>query len=257
PEGLSAHARLVGAFITAAELVQSIADDEMASAGGIDVAGDGQEAGKQLLMLLARQVAESWRNHFQPRHPLSPAWKDHLSRLATNKPLRLRQGEGYLHYALYPEGYVDAALRSGLAPETCVIGLRSIGTGLAALVAAGLGAGRFFTLRPVGHPFDRRIVPAKPLARMILAATGPYAIVDEGPGKSGSSFGGVADWLEANGVARQRIHFFPSHPGEPGDQASAGQLGRWRAASRHVSGFSGQQLAEHLSRWLPQLIGAL
>ncbi len=257
PHGLSAHSRLIGAFITAAELVQAIADHEMAAAGGIDVDGDGERAGKHLLLLLARQIATSWRNHFQPGQPLPSAWEDHLAHLAVSTPLRLREGEGYLHYALYPEGYLDAALRSGLGPDTCVIGLRSIGTGLAALVAAGLGAERFFTLRPVDHPFDRRIVPAEPLARAILAATGPYAIVDEGPGKSGSSFGGVADWLERNGVDRDRIHFFPSHAGEPGDQASAGQLTRWRAASRHVAGFSGQHLAEHLSRWLPHLIGSL
>ncbi|MFD2648908.1 hypothetical protein ACFSX5_14050 [Devosia albogilva] len=257
PDGLPAHSGLVGAFIATAELVQAIADDEMAAAGGIDIAGFGQNAGKHLLMMLAGQIAASWRNHFQPEHRLPPAWQDLLARLAIDTPMRLRQGEGYLHYALYPEGYVDAALRSGLGPDTCVIGLRSIGTGLAALVAAGLGADNFFTLRPVGHPFDRRIAPAEPLARDILAAAGPYAIVDEGPGKSGSSFGGVADWLEANGVARDRIHFFPSHGGEPGDQASAEQLTRWRSASRHVSGLSSQHLAEHLSRWLPDLIGPL
>jgi hypothetical protein len=257
PGGLAAHSLLVDAFIATAELVQGAADAEMAAAGGSDVLGPAQRAGTQVLMLLARQLAASWRNSFHPAHGLPPGWQDILPALDTGLPLRLRRAEGYLHYALYPEGYLEAAARSGLGSDTCVIGLRSIGTGLAALVAAGLGTDGFFTLRPVGHPFDRHVTPAEPLARAILSAGGTYAIVDEGPGKSGSSFAGVASWLEANGVPRDRVHFFPGHAGAPGEQAGPTTRTLWRDTSRHVSGYSGAQLAGHLSHWLTGLIGPL
>ena len=56
-----------------------------------------------------------------------------------------------------------------------------------------------------------------------------FAIVDEGPGLSGSSFGCVADWLEDNGVAPERIHVFPGHDGPLGPAASARHRDRWAA----------------------------
>jgi hypothetical protein len=42
-----------------------------------------------------------------------------------------------------------------LGADTQVVGIRSIGTGLSTLVAAAIGAPRPFTLRPIGHPFQR------------------------------------------------------------------------------------------------------
>ena len=71
--------------------------------------------------------------------------------------------EGYAYYALYPETYVAAAEQfiRGRRPGTAVcVGLRSIGTSLSAAVAAGLEAAGWrvlaLTLRPRGHPFQRR-----------------------------------------------------------------------------------------------------
>ena len=64
-----------------------------------------------------------------------------------------------------------------------------------------------------------------------------FAVVDEGPGLSGSSFGAVADWLETHGVDRGRIRFYPGHGGEPGAQAAPAHRERWRAADRHVVEF--------------------
>src|SRR5690606_5152455 len=115
----------------------------------------------------------------------------------------------------YPEGYLATARSSGLGAQTCVIGIRSIGTALAALVAAAIGARQAISVRPVGHPFDREIRAAPDL----LAGAdmrGDFAVVDEGPGLSGSSFASVAKWLASQGVEKERIHFFPSHGGAPG-----------------------------------------
>ena len=94
------------------------------------------------------------------------------------------------------------ARQSGLGPDTRVIGIRSIGTGLAAIVAAALGAKRPFTVRPVGHPFSRELRIGDGLKEQLLADPhASFAIVDEGPGLSGSSFAAVIGWLRDNDVA--------------------------------------------------------
>jgi len=108
----------------------------------------------------------------------------------------MKQTEGFALYALYPESYLQAALNSQLTSKTVVIGLRSIGVTLAALVAAALGSGPSFSLRPTGPPFQRRVQVTAELSDLILAdPKSDFAIVDEGPGLSGSSLGSVVDWL--------------------------------------------------------------
>ncbi len=129
--------------------------------------------------------------------------------------------EGTAFYALYPEAIALAARDLGAGPFH-VVGIRSIGTTLAVVAAAALEAGTPESLRPVGHPFLRRI-EAHPARRdRLLAGGGTVVVVDEGPGLSGSSFGAVADWLEAGGLPRDRLAFLPGHGGD---------LGRWRVPS--------------------------
>jgi hypothetical protein len=67
--------------------------------------------------------------------------------------------------------------------------------------------------------------------------TGAYAIVDEGPGLSGSSFASVATWLLRRGVPRERIVFLPSHAGEPGRMASDETRALWRDVRKCVVDF--------------------
>lgn len=161
-------------------------------------------------------------------------------RLHLTHALELRLPEGYAFYALYPEMYAESARRwRARVPDAplCVIGLRSIGTSLAAMVHVGAGAvGLPITVRPTGHPFSREIRPSRRLRHHVLGqpADTHFAIVDEGPGLSGSSFGGVADWLELHGVERSRLHFFASHGGDLGSAASPKHRRRWSSASRHV-----------------------
>jgi hypothetical protein len=120
--------------------------------------------------------------------------------------------EGFAYYALDPELYRIAArrFRDAARPErVAVIGIRSIGTTLGAIVASELG-GRLWTVRPHGHPWDRRIHVGYDVARSWLAWNGHFAIVDEGPGLSGSSFASVAEFLGGLGVGDDRIVFLPS-----------------------------------------------
>jgi hypothetical protein len=66
---------------------------------------------------------------------------------------------------------------------------------------------------------------------------GRYAIVDEGPGLSGSSFLAVANWLVDHGIHEEQLIFFPSHGNEPGSQVSAANIARWRRVRRHYVDF--------------------
>jgi hypothetical protein len=263
PPGLARHAALVSAFVEASELVQGIADSECEAHGGDDVRSSLQDQAMGLLLDFARAVARSWSGGF--KDPEAPGSDLAASIEALHHPaaIRTKTAEGYAFYALYPECYLAAAAHSGLGPRTRVIGLRSIGVGLAALVAAALDAPPPVTLRPTGHPFRREVRIAPGLASDLLADAGAsFAVADEGPGLSGSSFGCVADWLEARGVARERIHFFPSHRGDLGPHASAAHRERWASAQKHCVEMDDLLLGSsnpghRLDTWLTERIGPI
>jgi hypothetical protein len=173
-----------------------------------------------------------------------------------------RQSEGYAYYAVYPELYLEAAdaLR-GLNP-VLTVGLRSIGTSLAAMVATALESDQsVLTLRPFGDPFDRRVAIGPRLAerlRGLGASVG--VVVDEGPGLSGSSFAAAADCLEQIGVPSSQIVFMPSHCNGPGALATPRHRGRWkRTRLLHQDfdrAFMETSIPEHrLESWVADLIG--
>nr|WP_234828056.1 hypothetical protein [Sinorhizobium fredii] len=259
--GLERHAALVGIFIKAGELVQGLSDAEFDTLGADELSARREKSGA-LLLELARLVAQSWSSGFSARlAPPEHIWAL-LRDLRAPWDLSIKEGEGYAFYALYPECYMEAARRSGLAANTVVIGLRSIGTSLSAAVAAAIGAAAPVTLRPVGHPFRREIRVGPHLSRRLLQdGTADFAIVDEGPGLSGSSLGSVADWLEEHGVREDRIHFFPGHRGELGPKASEDHRKRWAERPRHVVEldelFFGAHPPHRLAAWVSELVGPL
>lgn len=145
-----------------------------------------------------------------------------------------RVAEGYAWYALYPETYLTAAERLGdeIGDEVVCVGIRSIGTSLSAIVAAGLQSeGRvvdLVTLRPRGHPFDRRPDLAPGLrAHLAGRRDAWFLLVDEGPGLSGSSFAGTAAALSELGVPDGRILLFPSWLPEGDRFVSEAARRRW------------------------------
>jgi hypothetical protein len=230
--GAARHALLVRAFVRMGELAQGVADAEF-ERRGCDRRSHAQDRCGELLVALARLVDQSWR---QVPHRIEQVGhiKQQLAALDCPFSIRVKRAEGFAHYALYPETYLEAARRSGLGPETRVIGIRSIGFGLAALVSAALDAAPPTSLRPVGHPFQRRIAAAPELAAEFASAPAVhFAIVDEGPGLSGSSFAAVAEWLERNGVSTHRIHFFPSHSNGPGPETQPVIRQRWQDTAQH------------------------
>jgi hypothetical protein len=138
--------------------------------------------------------------------------------------LRIKIPEGFAFYTLFPEQYCVAAARWAEQlvhrKGVLVIGIRSIGTTLSAVVAhtlRGFGCSAHrFTVRPSGHPFERTVAisPAQ------MGDAEFALVVDEGPGLSGSSMAAVAHALDDAGFSRDRIVFFPAHNGTPGPAAT-------------------------------------
>lgn len=162
-------------------------------------------------------------------------------------PSRLRTSipEGYAWYALYPQSYIRAAeeFSAAVHPQRAVvIGIRSIGTSLSALVAGTLEeqgcSVRSYTVRPTGHPWDRKLRVADTLQReWSRLKNSEFLIVDEGPGISGSSFASVAEQLSNCGVPDHRITLFPSWDADADQLSNASARERWNRHRRYVGQF--------------------
>ncbi|MER9233015.1 hypothetical protein NKI56_13100 [Mesorhizobium sp. M0622] len=260
PSGIERHAALVGLFIKLSELVQGLADAEF-EANGTDRNSPQRIAGANLLVGLARDVGRSCEAGFAVDGPVGADVPRMMAELDCDGEILTGTAEGYAHYALYPESYFVAARQSGLDANTCVIGIRSIGLGLAAMVAAAIDTPAPVSVRPTGHPFRRRLAAdpelisgwrTKPLAR--------FAVVDEGPGLSGSSFHAVVAWLQGLGIDAGRIHLFPSHSSGPGPEASADSREAWMRCQKHTADFERTFLAGSavptLRDWVARTIGS-
>ncbi|ACG78505.1 conserved hypothetical protein [Phenylobacterium zucineum HLK1] len=208
-------------FIALSELAQGLLDAEFEARGCDDLTPLHAAAVADLRARAAR-IAAAWDGRPAPPPPVAA-----LTGLALPQTVKAKTAEGHAFYAVYPEAYLEAARAVGWAAPPFVLGLRSIGLGLAAMVAEGAGAAEVVSLRPVGPPFRRELRIAPGLRARLAAHAGPFAVVDEGPGLSGSSFGAVLDLLEGLGVGRERIVVFPSHAGDPGPEASAAHRARW------------------------------
>jgi hypothetical protein len=195
---------------------------------------------------------------------------DALSELQawSDLPIRVTLPEGFSYYALYPEQYCAAARRwlvdhaGHERTRVAVVGVRSIGTGLAAVVAAALEEegweARRLTVRPSGHPFAREVrVNAEQLEGAVWGL-----VVDEGPGMSGSSMAAVATAMVSGGMEPGRVSFFPGHKGGPGSAGSSEVKEWWSLTPRYVvpledGPFSGGcTLLEELTSSTNSLVGS-
>jgi hypothetical protein len=150
--------------------------------------------------------------------------------------LSIATPEGFAYYALHPLAYADVLDQiSGSEDRLLVVGIRSIGTTLSAVMAAaarrqGIKAERL-TVRPQGHPYDRtaEFSPRQWAAIEQYASSGAaFAVVDEGPGLSGSSFLAVAEALEQAGVQREKIILVSSHAPNIDALCAVDAARRWR-----------------------------
>ena len=251
PAGIERHARLVAALIDAGQLLQGIADADFAEHCR-DRRTRATDSLSAFLLELGETACRSWDTEFRDTGPLPRL--EPLDGLPAE--VELRVPEGFAFYALYPEAYVEAARRLKIVGPIRVIGIRSIGTSLAAVVAAALGAPKFVTVRPFGDPFAREIAVDPALERQLLEGEAHYVIVDEGPGQSGSSFGAVVDCLRQRDVPLNRIAVLPSHAGLPGAAATDERRRWWGQVQRQVGDF-GNRWPALVERWCGDLLGPI
>lgn len=263
PAGIARHMALVALIIEAGELAQGLLDADFAERRQDEPCQRGA-AYLALPMALARSVRDSYMSGFMRCTPVPGEVLDTLERLELPERVTIKMPEGYAYYALYPELYLEAARTLRLLPRPpLVVGIRSIGTGLACVVAAASGTtAPPLTVRPGGHPFQRTLSIGPGFERELLARAreSHVAIVDEGPGLSGSSFGAVADFLEARGIPEDRLLFFPSHAGELGPVASERHRVRWARARRYTADFDvlfvrPDDPPPPLAAWVEDIIG--
>ncbi len=124
------------------------------------------------------------------------------------------------------------AVRGGDGMEVLLAAAR-LECGAADVWAAAIEAERLATLRPVGPPAERRIAAGAELAAAMRAWRGAVLVVDEGPGLSGSSFGGTVRWLRGLGVEAERITLVAS----------------WNPAGREAARLSNRYTARHWPEW--------
>ena len=140
--------------------------------------------------------------------------------------------EGFAYYALHPRKFVMLLDTLDMAPQVAVLGIRSIGVTLSALACAalrlrGIDCQRI-TVRPTGHPYDRKVELSPELCAWVDHLYGAkFLIVDEGPGISGSSFLSVAEALQECGIESNEIQMLGSRNVDPATLRAEDAAARW------------------------------
>jgi hypothetical protein len=159
-----------------------------------------------------------------------------LDRLHGPPPLiRCAHPEGFSYYGLNPLDFADLArsMQAKLGPRVAVIGIRSVGSTLGAVVAATLRTlgtcAERTTVRPEGEPYNRQTSfrgQQKAWIEAKIEEQSDFVVVDEGPGFSGSTFLSVAHALVECGVPYSRILLMGSRP-FPTHSAGAARAAAW------------------------------
>ena len=128
--------RRTEALIVAGQLAQGLADAETEASG----ADDATPLQAAALALATAEAAALLAADGQPASGPDPAAaRARLAALPLPPRIRCRTPEGFAFYALAPQAVAAAAARVAWERPPLVIGIRSIGTTLAAVVAARLG----------------------------------------------------------------------------------------------------------------------
>jgi hypothetical protein len=210
---------LLDTLIEAGELESALADINSpgapAAAALTDALALGLCAGDQLNRLTLERLAE---------------------RIEVPESISISPPEGFTYYALHPSDYARVTDRIASQSGRCaVIGIRSIGTTLSAVTTAALNLKGLrterITVRPTGHPYARTAQFSPEQERWImeqLSRSADFLVVDEGPGRSGSTFLSVAEALVGSGVPQERITAIGSRAFDPESLCAADAARRWR-----------------------------
>ena len=186
-----------------------------------------------------------------------------LNNLSLPQTIETSPPEGFSYYALHPLDFANAAMRMAnpgqiISGQTipgqavAVIGIRSIGTTLSAVVAAtlrrtGCPAERI-TVRPTGHPYSRMTHFTSEQIQWVdeqKEQRAMFLVVDEGPGRSGSSFLSVGEALIDADVPAEHVTLIGSHEPDLSLLCADDAVRRWKgfrflAAVPHICArFSG------------------
>jgi hypothetical protein len=180
-----------------------------------------------------------------------------LQRINYSGPVDVRTPEGFAYYAIHPLAYAGLIARNKPRSLAFVVGIRSIGTTLSAVVRAklrslGVEVERT-TVRPTGHPYDREChwEPSQRQAiSRALAGGAEFMVCDEGPGRSGSSLLSVAEALERERVPAERILMLCSHEPDVNALCARDATRRWRRYR-----FAAAEIAGRLPAKAEQYIG--
>jgi hypothetical protein len=159
-----------------------------------------------------------------------------LDHIACPNQLITSPSEGFAYYALNPLDIAKPAQES-VAPHrpAAVIGIRSIGTTLsavatAALISNGYRAARI-TVRPEGDPYDRVLrftPPQSAWIKKLKENAAQFLVVDEGPGRSGSTFLSVGEALISSGIAAEDIVLLGSREPDLNTLCAQEAASRWK-----------------------------
>lgn len=220
---------LADAGAGSASLLAQLTDDLAA----MMVGGDGAGA----LPISDGQTSDHGRSDVWPRTVRRLTTPEALTSVDVPATVSTSPPEGFSFYALHPLDFAQLAERLASPPAPVrVVGIRSIGTTLSAVTAAalrrqGIRAGRI-TVRPSGHPYDRRIELGARELRWVqdgIAEGAQFWVADEGPGFSGSSFLSTGDALVGAGVPRGNIVFLGSRAPDPDALVAPDGARRWRS----------------------------
>jgi hypothetical protein len=148
--------------------------------------------------------------------------------------LSIAPPEGFTYYALHPTDFAHSARKlPAEAQHYAIVGIRSIGTTLSAVVLAALldqdKRTSRITVRPTGHPYSRTTRFRAEQLRWIDENRGAqFLVVDEGPGRSGSTFLSVAEALLQAGVPRQAITMLGSRQPDLASLCADNAAARWQ-----------------------------
>ena len=159
-----------------------------------------------------------------------------FDRLTVTDHLQISPSEGFSYYGLAPLDIAKPAQES-VAPHrpAAVIGIRSIGTTLSAIAAAALlSAGHKaerITVRPDGGPYNRVLRftdEQNDWIKRFKELSALFLVVDEGPGRSGSTFLSVGEALVSSGIPAEDIVLLGSWEPDPNSLCAQDAASRWR-----------------------------